>query len=131
MIVLVPSLAALGQARRAYTVDRTLARAAIQAAELLFGEPREEWVLENCWRDLRVEDWEDVQELRRKLSGFLGGTDEAAVLSEAEYAVLEALLDCREALVEEEAAGTGARLERGAALVAIAGGIAALVGLLA
>jgi len=122
---------ALGQAPRAFPVDRTLARAGLQAGDLLFGEPREEWALENCWRDLRVEDWEAVGALRQRLGLFLQGPQEMLSLSTEEYGILEALLDCREALVEEEAAGTGERIERGAALIAIAGGVAALVGLLA
>lgn len=120
---------ALGQRPRTFPVDRTLARAGLQAAELLFAEPREEWALEDCWRDLRVEDWEPVGRLRERLSGFLAAGDVALALSAEEYGIFEALLDCRAALVEEEAQGTGQRIERGALLVAIAGGVAALVAL--
>ncbi len=131
MLALVPTFSILGQPNRLYPVDRTLARAGLQAADLLFLDPREEWVLENCWRDLRVEDWDALEVLRQRLGAFVQGSDPELELSAEEYGVLEALLDCREALVEEEAAGAGERITRTAALVAIAGGVAALVGLLA
>lgn len=131
MLVIVPAFSTLGQPPRAFPVDRTLARAGLQAADLLFTDPREEWALEDCWRDLRVEEWEALGALRQRLGAFVQGSEQAIALSREEYAILEALLDCRGALVEEEAAGAGERITRTAALVAIAGGMAALVGLLA
>ena len=87
--------------------------------------------LEKCWRDLTVRKRVEVQQLLTRMTLFLDTTEETMIVNVEEYVLLEEVFGCVAVIVEGAEIGKGETLETVAAVVGIAGGLAALIALVA
>ncbi len=83
----------------------------------------------SCWRNLRVENWDEVESFRERIGEFLDSTKQEIPITSQEYALLEEVITCGGEMVQASKEETGEILERVGGIVGIVGGVAGLVAL--
>ena len=114
-------------------IDRAVADGAKLAIDLLDEAAAEdpEIAFASCWRNLRVENWEEVEGFRKRIGDFLDSTKQEIPITSQEYALLEEVLTCGGEMIQASKEETGEVVERIGSILGILGGIAGLIALTA
>ncbi len=112
-------------------IDRAVADGAKLAIDLLDEAAAEDPAVAfaSCWRNLRVENWDEVEDFRKRIGDFLDSTKQEIPITSQEYALLEEVLTCGGEMVQASKEETGEIFERVGGIVGIVGGIAGIVAL--
>ncbi len=112
-------------------IDRAVADGAKLAIDLLDEAAAEDPAIAfaSCWRNLRVENWDEVEDFRKRIGDFLDSTKQEIPITSQEYALLEEVLTCGGEMVQASKEETGEIFERVGGIVGIVGGIAGIIAL--
>ena len=90
-------------------IDRAVADGAKLAIDLLDEAAAEDPAIAfaSCWRNLRVENWEEVEDFRKRIGEFLDSTKQEIPINSQEYALLEEVFTCGGEMVQASKEETG------------------------
>ncbi len=110
-----------------YSIDRGFAQAIVETIELLVAdEIPPEWAGEQCWIDLRIKRWAEIEGFASRLMAFLERGAQRLPLAQGDEALIGEILTCFDVLTQKESADTASTVELTATVV---GGLGALVAL--